>query len=73
MSEMVYKDFHGIKLSLLGMGIMRLPENGEGANAQIDKEKAQTIIDYAISHGVNYFDTAYIYHNGHSETFAGEA
>jgi len=70
---MNYKNFHGIKLSRLGMGNMRLPEKGEGMNAQIDQEKAQAIIDYAIAHGVNYFDTAYIYHNGNSEAFVGKA
>ena len=67
---MIYKQFHNIKLSRLGMGNMRLPVDASG---KIDREKAQAIIDYAFDHGVNYFDTAYMYHNGESESFLGEA
>jgi predicted aldo/keto reductase-like oxidoreductase len=69
---MIYKTFRdGVKLSRLGMGNMRLPtQNGMGP---IDREKAQAIIDYAITKGINYFDTAYVYHNGESEKFLGEA
>ncbi|NLO47769.1 MAG: oxidoreductase [Clostridiales bacterium] len=69
---MIYKPFKdGIKLSRLGMGNMRLPtQDGMGP---IDREKAQEIIDYAIAKGINYFDTAYVYHNGESEKFLGEA
>lgn len=59
-------------ISLLGFGCMRLPLIGNGSNA-IDKEKAQEMVDYAIAHGINYFDTAYMYHEGQSESFAGEA
>ena len=70
---MIYKEFKdGIKLSRLGMGIMRLPEKNEPGNP-IDYEKAKEIIDENIRLGVNYFDTAYIYHNGKSEEFAGKA
>jgi predicted aldo/keto reductase-like oxidoreductase len=58
-------------ISLLGFGCMRLPLK-ENKN-EIDKEKAQEMVDYAISHGINYFDTAYMYHEGQSESFIGEA
>lgn len=44
-------------LSILGFGCMRLPKRGTG----IDMKEARREIGYAISHGVNYFDTAYIY------------
>lgn len=70
---MQYKEFKdGIKLSRLGMGLMRLPVLQE-ENQPIDYEKAKVIVDQAMKNGVNYYDTAYIYHNGESETFAGKA
>jgi len=59
-------------ISLLGLGCMRLPLKGNNPN-DIDKAKAQEMVDYAIAHGVNYFDTAYMYHDGQSESFIGEA
>lgn len=59
-------------ISLLGYGCMRLPKIQED-KPDIDKEKAQSLIDYAYAHGVNYFDTANPYHNGLSELFIGEA
>ena len=62
----------GLQVSLLGMGCMRLPKIDPDKD-DIDYEKAQEIIDYAYSHGVNYFDTAYGYHGGKSELFVGEA
>ncbi len=64
----------GIKegISLLGYGCMRLPKLQED-KPDIDKEQAWSLIDYAYSHGVNYFDTAYPYHGGMSEAFIGEA
>ncbi|MBM6917480.1 aldo/keto reductase [Intestinimonas butyriciproducens] len=51
---------------------MRLPKI-DPEKSDIDKEKAQEMIDYAYSHGINYFDTAYPYHEGKSELFVGEA
>ncbi|MDR1429119.1 MAG: aldo/keto reductase [Spirochaetaceae bacterium] len=59
------------ELSLLGFGLMRLPCR-EGSQ-EIDSEAAGEMVDYAIAQGVNYFDTAYMYHEGKSESFAGEA
>ncbi|MFR8002684.1 MAG: aldo/keto reductase [Hydrogeniiclostridium sp.] len=58
--------------SVLGLGMMRLPKAREGSE-DIDRAKAQEIVDYAYSHGINYFDTAYRYHAGDSELFVGEA
>lgn len=70
---MQYKEFKGsAKLSMLGMGAMRLPVVG-GDQGNIDYEKAKAIIDRAYQGGVNYYDTAYIYHNGKSEEFLGKA
>ena len=66
---MQYKQLCGEKLSRLGMGNMRLPT----LDGKIDEAKAQAIFDYLIGEGVNYFDTAYMYHGGESEKFVGKA
>jgi len=68
------KQYQGIEVnpSLLGFGCMRLPVIEPG-KPDIDIPFATKMIDYAIAHGVNYFDTAYPYHQGLSETFIGEA
>ena len=70
---MVYKAFQDISLSRLGMGNMRLPVQGDKAGAPVDRIRAQEIIDYAMENGINYFDSAYVYHGGESEKFLGEA
>ena len=69
---MEYRSIGDVKVSLLGMGNMRLPETGR-IKKSIDTSAAQEIIDYAMAHGVNYYDTAYVYHGGQSETFLGNA
>ena len=69
---MMYQILCGEKLSRLGMGNMRLPTKGE-RNGPIDEEKSQEIIDYLMASGVNYYDTAYMYHGGKSELFVGKA
>ena len=71
--KMTYREFPGIgaKISLLGYGLMRMPKVGNGP--EIDKEKGFALVDEALKGGVNYFDTAWFYHDGLSETFAGEA
>lgn len=61
----------GDMISVLGLGCMRFPKI-EGSE-KIDREEAQKIVDLAYERGVNYFDTAYRYHEGDSELFIGEA
>lgn len=67
---MIYSNFNGKKLSLLGFGAMRLPllENGE-----VNEELVYQLVHYAADHGINYYDTAYPYHNGMSEIILGKA
>lgn len=68
---MIYRDFQGMRLSALGFGLMRLPIL-DGKSSQIDLDKASEMIEYAIINGVNYFDTAWGYHEGMSEIAAGK-
>ncbi len=70
---MIYKQFKDKKISMLGMGNMRLPVKEVNGEKIIDREKGGEIIDYAYTHGINYFDTAFRYHGGESELFIGEA
>lgn len=69
---MLTNDFKGCSLSRLGFGTMRLPLlEGESSNTAIDVKQVDAMVDYAMQHGVNYFDTAYPYHGGLSETVIG--
>lgn len=70
--KMVYKEFQDLKLSALGMGAMRLPVV-DGNDAVIDEEKAAEMVDYAMKNGINYYDTAWGYHGGNSESVMGRA
>lgn len=71
---MKYAGFkENIKLSKLGLGAMRLPQTEPGLAKPVDEPKARELIDYCMAHGVNYYDTAYIYHGGKSETILGQA
>ncbi len=69
---MIHKDFQDLKLSALGMGCMRLPRNS-GDDGDVNVAETQRMVDYAMAHGVNYYDTAWGYHNGNSETVIGQA
>ena len=82
---MYYNELCGEKVSALGFGAMRLPEaevaGSGGADAGdggapakvIDQAAVEQMVDYALAHGVNYFDTAWGYHGGKSEVALGEA
>ena len=69
---MIYKDFQTEKLSALGMGAMRLPV-ADNDDSRIDVPAVEEMVDYAMAHGVNYYDTAWGYHGGNSETVLGRA
>lgn len=68
---MIYRTFQDLQLSSLGMGAMRLPTIG-GDDARIDVEKTKAMVAYAMEHGINYYDTAWGYHDGNSELVMGE-
>ena len=70
---MIYRKFKDKELSLLGLGVMRLPATGEGYGAPIDYPKAMELVEHAYKNGVNYYDTSYFYHSGDSENFIGKA
>ncbi len=65
---MMMNEACGERLSRLGFGCMRLPQTPEKT---IDEHELRHMIDYAIAHDVNYFDTAWPYHGGHSELAVG--
>ncbi|MCM1115876.1 MAG: aldo/keto reductase [Clostridium sp.] len=70
------RKFKNTEVSLLGLGTMRLPCKTplkREANPMINYEKGQELVDLAYSKGVNYYDTAYMYHVGKSEKFIGTA
>lgn len=66
------KKFQDIELSTLGMGAMRLPVI-DGDDSKIDEEKTAQMVDYAMEQGINYYDTAWGYHDGNSEIAMGKA
>ena len=68
----------GDRVSLLGFGMMRLPvvEGGtsrENPESGIDQDAVNAMVDYALAHGVNYFDTSPVYCQGESEAATGRA
>lgn len=76
--KMTYRSFPSLgddKISILGYGCMRWPTipNPKGDGEMIDQEAVNELVDYAIAHGVNYFDTAPVYVQGWSEKSTGIA
>lgn len=69
---MLYKNFKNLKLSSLGLGTMRLPNKGTNGDTPINEEETAKMVEYAINKGINYFDTAWGYHNGESELIIGK-
>ncbi|MDO5445045.1 MAG: aldo/keto reductase [Eubacteriales bacterium] len=71
---MVYRtEFNGMSMSSLGFGTMRLPLVPGGKGKDIDQEKVDEMVAYALEHGVKYFDTAAPYHESYSEVSIGKA
>ena len=69
---MLYNSFQNLRISALGFGTMRLPVH-EGDPARINMDHVEEMVDYAIRHGVNYYDTAWSYHDGKAAAALGEA
>ncbi len=69
---MIYRDFQGLKLSALGFGAMRLPVI-DGDDSRVDEAAAVSMVDTAMAAGINYYDTAWGYHDGSSELVIGKA
>jgi len=67
---MIYSSFKDKQLSRLGFGGMRMPVTETRA---IDEIKATEMIDYSMANGINFYDTAYFYHGGESQSFLGKA
>ncbi len=66
---MIYNKFQSLELSALGMGCMRFPTLEDGS---INKEATREMFAYAMEKGINYYDTAWVYHNSQSEPVVGE-
>ena len=75
--KMTYRVNHNNndRVSLLGYGCMRWPmvPNPSGQGEIVDQESVNRLIDFALEHGVNYFDTSPAYCQGYSEGATGEA
>ena len=69
---MIYRDFQDLKLSGLGFGAMRLPVI-DGDDSRVDEPATFAMVDAAMAAGINYYDTAWGYHAGRSETVLGRA
>ena len=69
---MIYRKFQDMELSALGMGAMRLPVV-DGQDGHINETATEKMVAYAMEKGINYYDTAWGYHDGHSEIVMGKA
>ena len=66
--QVVRRKFDGIDTPLIALGCMRLPIR----NGKVDMVELDKMVEYAMAHGANYFDTAYMYVDGKSENAIGE-
>ena len=67
--EISKRKFRNLEIPLLGFGCMRLPMQGN----EVDTQEVDRMVDYCMEHGANYFDTAYMYVDGKSETVMGKS
>ncbi len=67
-NEIVKRKYKDMTIPLLGFGCMRLPLKGK----EVDVAEVEKMVDYAMKHGANYFDTAYMYMDGKSENVMGK-
>ncbi|MDR0920596.1 MAG: aldo/keto reductase [Oscillospiraceae bacterium] len=67
---MLYSEVCDSRISQLAYGCMRFPTLG--SDAAINEAETAKLLSYAYENGVNYFDTAYVYHNGESEKLLGK-
>lgn len=61
----------GVRVSVLGFGAMRLPHRSQ--EGEVDEPATAEMLRWAVDQGVNYVDTAYVYHAGHGEGVVGRA
>lgn len=69
---MLYKEFQDLNLSALGFGCMRFPTI-DGDSGRIDEAATHAMVRRAMEAGINYYDTAWVYHKGNSERVISEA
>ena len=67
-NQIVTRKFNNLNIPLLGFGCMRLPMR----DGKIDMVELDKMVEYAMAHGANYFDTAYMYVDAKSENAIGE-
>ena len=67
--EVAKRKFRDLEIPLLGFGCMRLPMQGN----EVDTKEVDRMVDYCMEHGVNYFDTAYMYVDERSELVMGKS
>ena len=67
-NQIAKRKFKDLSVPLLGFGCMRLPMRGE----EVDMNELEKMVEYAMQYGANYFDTAYMYVDGKSETAMGK-
>ena len=66
---MIFSEFQEKQLSRLGFGAMRLPVKSDGT---VDESLTEKMVAYAMEQGINYYDTAWGYHDGQSEVVMGK-
>lgn len=67
---MITRTFEDLTFPMFGYGLMRLPND---ENGELDWEKSEKLVDYAMEKGIRYYDTAWPYCSGNSERLAGKA